>query len=97
MWGLWRGARNRQDGKVRRKSSPCDHRTQKQVLEGRVEGSDRGVLWKEMNLGVIRRETLGLEEVKAANLMMMWALGHMPERSQTPLCSLCIMNGPGAT
>lgn len=49
------------------------------------------MLWKEMNLGVIRREILGLEEVKAANPMMMWALGHMPERSQIPLCSLRII------
>lgn len=55
-----------------------------------------GGLWKEMNLGIIRREILGLE-VKAANPMMMRALGHMPERSQTPLCSLRITNGPGAT
>lgn len=60
----------------------------------------RGVvvgLWKEMNLGVTRREILGLEEVKAENPMVMQAFGHMPERSQTPLCSLRIMNGPGAT
>lgn len=97
LWGLWRGAKNRQDGKVQRKSSPCDHRTQKQVLEGRVDRSVvGGVLWKETNLGVIRREILGLE-VKAANPMMTRALGHMLEISQTPLCSLRIMHGPRAT